>query len=353
MSAKGLAGKVQTVLGPVEGDSLGYTLSHEHLLNDHSPWFKMPELEIEKKQALQPLQLENLYLVRLNPFCNRDNLVMNDIDLLINEALIFKSLGGKTIVDCTTGSSIGRNPEGLAIIASQTGLNIIMGTGYYMAESHPPELAAMTEKQVADGLIRDITVGVDDTGIKAGFLGEIGCNTPLAESERKILRSCVAAQRETGVAISIHPGYSDEGGLEIVQVLKEAGADLSHVIIGHMDLFNYTNMTCRKIMDTGCNIAFDNIGHEGFYQIPLIARNFEMADINTVSNIVEMVKEGYSKQILVSHDIATKERLTQFGGTGYGHILRDVVPIMLAKGLSGEQIHTLLVENPKRVLTTG
>lgn len=351
MKSKGLSGKVQTVLGLVDGDSLGITLVHEHLLNDHSAYFKIPELEIEKKQALQPVQLENLYLIRLNPFCNINNLKHNDIPLSVHEALIFKSWGGRTIVECTTGRFIGRDPQGLAEIARQTGLNIIMGTGYYMAETHPPELAGMTDQQIIDGLIRDITIGVDETGIKAGFLGEIGCNTPLAEAERRVLRCCAAAQRETGVAISIHPGASDRVGLEIVRILKESGADLSRVIIGHVDLLNYSNTTCRKIMDEGCNIAFDNIGHEGFFQIPMVPRNFETADINTVSKIAKLVKRGYLKQILVSHDIGTNERLTSYGGTGYAHIQRDVVPIMRDRGLADDQIHTLLVDNPRRILT--
>ena len=72
MESKGLAGKVQTVLGPVDGNSLGTTLVHEHLLYDSSSHFKQPVHEIEKKQAYQLVRLENLYLVRLNPFCNRD-----------------------------------------------------------------------------------------------------------------------------------------------------------------------------------------------------------------------------------------------------------------------------------------
>jgi phosphotriesterase-related protein len=67
-----------------------------------------------------------------------------------------------------------------------------MGTGYYMAETHPPELARMNYQQIIDGLIRDITIGVENTGIKAGILGEIGCNTPLAEAERRVLRCCTA-----------------------------------------------------------------------------------------------------------------------------------------------------------------
>jgi phosphotriesterase-related protein len=351
MNHKGLSGKVQTVLGPIGGDSLGITLVHEHLLNDHSGYFKEPTLEIEKKQAWQTLQLENIYLVRLNPFCNRDNLVHNDVQSAIKEALIFKSFGGKTIVEVTTSSVIGRDPQGLVRIARETGLNIIMGTGYYTAESHPPEVARQTEQQITDGLIRDITVGVGDTGIKAGILGEIGCNAPLADGERKVLRCCAAVQQQIGVAISIHPGASDEVALEIVRILKETGAELSRVIIGHVDLLNFEDETRRKIMDTGCYIAFDNLGHEGFYQIPLVPGYFEMADIISVSDIVKLVKAGYLEQILVSQDAGTKERLTSYAGTGYAHILRDVIPIMKAKGLSEKQIHTLLVDNPRRVLT--
>src|SRR5512136_53143 len=101
MTSKIFSGKVQTVLGTVNGDALGYTLVHEHLLNDHSSWFKEPNLEIERRQAYQSVQLENLYLIRLNPFCNRENLQVNDIDLLVKEASIFKSFGGRTIVECT------------------------------------------------------------------------------------------------------------------------------------------------------------------------------------------------------------------------------------------------------------
>ncbi len=344
-------GKIQTVLGLVDQNSIGLTLVHEHLLNDHSVFFKEPDLELERQQCYKELQLENLYLVRLNPFCNRDNLIHSDIGLSVKEAMIFRNLGGNTIVECTSHKSIGRNPQGLVSIAKQTGLNIVMGTGYYTSETHPPEVATMTEQQIVDGLIRDITVGVDNTAIKAGILGEIGCNAPLTVNERKVLRCCAAAQQETGVAITIHPGASDKVAWEIVRILQEAGADLSRVIMGHIDLLNIQTETSCRIMDEGCFIAFDNLGHEGFYRVPLVPGYFEMADINSVSEIVKLVKKGYLNQILVSQDIATKERLTSYGGTGYGHILRDVVPIMLAKGLSDSQIHTLLVNNPRRVLS--
>ena len=344
-------GKAQTVTGLVDGDSLGTTLVHEHLFYDASPYFTEPALELEKKQAYQPVQLENLYLIRLNPFCNRDNLKLQDEQLAVKEALLFKAAGGHTIVDVTMSKDLGRNHRGLANVSSQTGLNIIMGTGYFEESYHPPEVATLTEQQMTDGLIQDITVGVDDSGIKAGIIGEIGCSAPLTQNERKVLRCCAAAQGQTGAPISIHPGPADEVALEISRVLEEAGADLGRVIIGHMDILNMSSTICRKLMDSGCYISFDNFGHEGISKIPHIARYFSTSDMNTVTDIINLIKDGYLKQILISHDAATKERLTSFGGTGYAHILRDIVPVMQTRGLSDAQIHTLLVENPERVIS--
>jgi phosphotriesterase-related protein len=335
----------------IDGDSLATTMVHEHLLYDSSSHFKRPALEIEKKQAFKPVRLENLYLVRLNPFCNRDNLILQDVPLAIKEALLFKAAGGNTIVDVTMSQDLGRNPRGLANIARQTGLNIIMGTGYFEEAYHPSEVTILTDQQMTDKFIRDITVGVEDTGIKAGIIGEIGNSVPLTQNERKVLRCCAAAQNQTGVAIYIHPGPDDEVALEISKVLKEAGAKPDRVIIGHMDLFNMSSTTCRKLMDTGCYIGFDNFGHEGFSKILHIPRYFHTNDINSITEIIDLIKDGYIKQILISQDAATKERLASYGGTGYAHILRDIVPIMRIKGLSDSQIHTLLVENPKRILS--
>jgi len=40
----------------------------------------------------------------------------------------------------------------------------------------------------------------------------------------------------------------------------------------------------------------------------------------------------------------------KWGGPGYAHILENVVPLMRRKGFSGEQIHALLVDNPRRLM---
>ena len=145
MDVTSLTGKVQTVLGIINADDLGVTLPHEHIIADLSMYFTEPTEASEKGLAYQPVTLENLYWVQLNKFSNIDNLRLCDEQLAIKEALLYKTAGGNTIVEL---SSIGlaRDPLALVRISRATGLNIVMGSGYYLECSHPPKLAGMTEE---------------------------------------------------------------------------------------------------------------------------------------------------------------------------------------------------------------
>lgn len=64
-----------------------------------------------------------------------------------------------------------------------------------------------------------------------------------------------------------------------------------------------------------------------------------------------LVKEGYEDKIVVAHDIHTKNRLTKYGGHGYSHILNNIVPKMLMRGISQHQVDKILIDNPKCWLT--
>ena len=346
-----MAGKVQTVLGPVSTDSLGRTLMHEHLFIDISKYFIEPSEADEKRMAHDPIKLENLYWIRQHPFSNLYNLHLADEKMAISEAMLFKMAGGGTIAEVTPRGPLGRNPLGLARIARETGLNIVMGTGYYIGAFHPVELSSRTEQEIADEMVKELTVGIEDTGVCAGIIGEIGCSMPLDEKERRMLRCCASAQRQTGAAIYLHPSPDDDLVLENIGILEDAGADLSRVVVGHNDIMDYDDATCRKLADAGCYIGFDSFGNEGFVHIPHPGFYVELSDVKRINKIIGLIKDGYLDHILISQDIGTKERLTAYGGTGYAHILRDVVPIMRLKGLSEEQINTLLVENPGRALS--
>jgi phosphotriesterase-related protein len=138
---------------------------------------------------------------------------------------------------------------------------------------------------------------------------------------------------------------------DIIRILKNAGADLSRVVIGHIDGAGFSLPTCRSLLDAGCNVAYDNFGFEGFIEFPQESRFIEMSDSKRITDLKQLISDGYLSRIFISQDIATKERLITYGGFGYAHILRDLVPVMKIKGISDEQIRTLMVDNPKRILS--
>lgn len=197
MASLSLAGKAQTVLGPVEPSALGLTITHEHLLVDVSCAFIEPAEVGERHRAYEPITLENLGWVHQNRNSSWPNLFLDDESLAVEEALYYKHAGGCTMVEM---SNIGmrRDAAALARISRATSLHIIMGCGYYTANSHPPDFGEKAEEGITQEIVRDITVGVDNTGIRAGIIGEIGTSWPITENEKKSLRAAVEAQKQTG-----------------------------------------------------------------------------------------------------------------------------------------------------------
>jgi phosphotriesterase-related protein len=346
--------KAQTVLGLVNGNELGITLPHEHLFTDISFHMVEPTEPELHKLAHEKISPENLWFARHHMFSSEDNMVLDDEDLAIREATYFREAGGKTIVDLTP-IGVGRNPAGLVNVAKSTGLNIIMGTSYYIALSHEPEMGmqSKTRDNIAEEFIREIREGVGDTGIKAGLIGEIGCSWPLEDVEKKVLQAAAIVQQATGAAICIHPGAYEGAPLEHVQLLKEVGADLSRVIISHMtrSIPSDAKKTRSKLAEKGCYLAFDLFGREGCLPASLISGYDRVTDVTRIYQIMDLIRDGFLEQILISHDRCFKVMLRSYGGGGYSFILKNTIPEMLKKGIIKEQIHTILVENPKRVLT--
>jgi len=350
MKQEHLVGKVQTVLGLIEPESLGITLPHEHLLTDLWCYFAEPVEASEKKKAYEPVGLENLWWVKPHSLSSLDDLKMLDEQVAIKEAMMFKLAGGNSIVEM---SNIGlcRDPLGLVRISRATGLNIVMGAGYYIAISHPPEVADMAEDEIVEGIVREVLEGVGDTGVCAGIIGEVGISVPMDETDPKMLRAVARAQRLTGAPVNIHPSIDDDLLLAIIEILRDAGVDLSRTVISHMDGFGFSPATRRKVAETGCYIEYDTFGHPDILT-PLQGRIINMpSDTQRVTDIVELIGAGYLNQILVSQDHCFKHCWASYGGYGYAHILRDMAPVMRVKGITEEQIHTILVENPKRLLT--
>jgi phosphotriesterase-related protein len=347
-----LAGKAQTVLGLIDPGLLGITMTHEHILMDLTKGcFVEPEAASDRFLAHQPVRMDNLYWIKTHWINNIDNMQLMDQDLAIKETLLYARAGGGTIVE-VSNIGLSRDPLGLVNISRATGLNIIMGSGYYVGSSHPPELAGMSEEEIAREIVGDITVGVGNTGIRAGIIGEIACSQPLEEGEKKVLCASAIAQQQTGAPISIHPSPNDALVPEIIEILQDAGADLSRTIMCHCDIFGFDPSTIDIVAKAGCYIEIDNFGQPAGVFFLFQERVIETpSDAQRVNAIIELVDKGYLGRILISCDHCYKHTYVTYGGYGYAHIIREIVPAMKLKGMTNEQIHAILVENPKRVLT--
>ncbi|MFC2008827.1 phosphotriesterase [Chloroflexota bacterium] len=358
MSDKRLAGKVQTVLGLIEPEKLGITLPHEHFLVDQTlggVFFVEPERLSERALAYQPVSLENLTWVRYHTKDSLDNQTLNDIDTAVKEATLFKLEGGCSIVD-QTNKGLGRDPQALARISRATGLNIIMGSGYYADSPKTHDtVAAMSEEAMAEEIVADFIGGAEGTGIRAGIIGELGCSWPLKPNEAKGLRAGALAQQALGAGMNIHPGRNDRAPLEIVEILGSSGVDLRRVVMSHMDRCGYSIETRLELLRAGCFIEYDLFGFEGYYPARVALAEGKLPDcpndLGRVKETIDLIERGYVDQVLMSHDIGMKVMLTRYGGWGYAHLLPEVVPLMHVYGVSDDHISTMMVDNSRRLLT--
>jgi phosphotriesterase-related protein len=349
MVRENLVGKVQTVLGAIQAEELGVTSSHEHILSDMSTYFIEPQWASQKELADQPLCLDNLGWARAHRFSSRDNARLGDRDLAAKEVAFFRYAGGNSIAEMSQ-DGLSRDPEGLTYVSRASGVNIIMGSGYYVGISHPVDMDARTEDEITQEIVADILSGVGETGIKAGIIGEIGC-TVLSANERKVLRAACVAQRLTGAPLVVHPSFSDELALEILDILREAGAVLDHTMICHMEVMDFALETRLKILEAGCYVGYDNFGNIGYphgYLGMVVNLTTDLARIRDIKHLIE---RGYLRQILPGQDIVFKDMLRAYGGYGYAHLLENAVPLMRTLGLSEGDIHALLVDNPKAFFT--
>ena len=347
MTNREQTGMAQTVLGLIRPEELGPTTTHEHLLIDFKVMYHPPAEATDLHKSLQPVSLENLAWVRYDQFRSRDNMEILDEELAISEALLFKRHGGKTIVDATT-IGIGRDPLALARISRATGLNVIMGAGYYVGAAHPDGMDEKTAEEIGAQIVGELTIGVGDTGVKAGIIGELGCSWPLDDNERKVLIGGALAQRKTGAPILIHPGRNPQAPFEILDVLEAAGADIGRVIMGHLDRTVFDDGLLLELANRGPYLEYDLWGWEtSFY--PLGDVDIP-TDAQRIAWVKMLIDAGYGERIVLAHDVFAKTRLVAYGGFGMGHILENIVPRMRQKGISESDIDNMLVRNPARIL---
>lgn len=350
---------VMTVLGPIAPEKLGVTLTHEHVFVDASANFVYPTAASAMATLNRPVEIEMLGKLRRRPFgTTLDNVVLSDEGTAIRELMLFKQEGGDALVDCTV-IGVGRDPLGLRRVARATGLHIIQGTGIYVERSHPDWVQERSVDQLAGQFVRDMMVGIDDTGVRAGVLGEIGVSgSPkgkanytrtgeITSEEERVVRAAGRASVATGAAVSMHLDARGRAAPRVFEILTEEGVRPDRMIMGHMDITKdpaYMVQMAQK----GCYVQLDTFGREYYSDEIGIARP---NDTQRIEYLKGLIAAGFLRQLLISQDICLKMDLREYGGHGYNHILASALPMFRRAGVGEDVIRTIMVDNPQRALT--
>ena len=309
---------VQTVLGPVDPSAIGFTLPHEH--TQIALW------HIEGRWDYWELT--------------------KDEPVMLDELGAYRDAGGTTLVDLTL-DGVGRDPMWLQRLARQSGLHLVMGGGWYRTAYYPVEtlIDKRSVDSLAEELVREATVGVGETGVRIGILGEIGTDKPwVTPSEERVFRAVARASRRTGLAVTTHAVLSDVGAAQLT-ILEEEGMDPGRVVIGHQDSFpvldHYLSLIAR-----GASIEFDFLGMS-FSAIEVHGEN------RVIDLLLELLHRGHADRVLLSQDVCHTSQLRRYQGNGYTYLQTTFLPRLRERGVSQGEIDQLTIANPRRVLTIG
>ena len=333
-----------TVRGPVPVSDLGPTHIHEHLHIDCRPILRIHGYPVVSEA---PLTLATATEARWNPGGFPDNYHQTDVDRVVDELAPFYEAGGRTIVEVTP-SHMSRDPLVLREISERSGVQVVMGGGYYLGGSHPPGTAERSTEDIAGELIGDWRDGVGRTGIRPGIIGEIGTSNPVQPEELRMVRAAAWAHLETGLPVSIHVHPWGYEGIKVLDVLVSEGADPERVVLGHMNTA-VTNVDYQiELLERGANLAYDLMG---FDHSLIGLGKYPPSDFDVVAGMVALAERGYLERLFVSQDMGgVKTRLLAYGGWGYAHILDHVIPLFRNAGWGDTEVATLMVDNPARVL---
>jgi phosphotriesterase-related protein len=308
---------VMTVTGPVPADRLGFTLMHEHIF-----------LDLTRDIAGR-------------------NSLLNDPELAARELALYRQAGGTTLVDQTTGGLRGHDHDitptahALAVrdVARRTGLQVVLGAGWYREPYYERRLWRMKTDQIAEELVRDVTAGLDGTDVRAGLLGEIGSHfTWISPVEERVFRAVARAHRRTGVSIATH-ALNSPVGLDQLAILEEEGVDPRRVVVGHAHSYpvpEYHAALARR----GAFVSFDRLGYVQPYEHERM-----------LEGIRRLVEAGLVGHVVLSQDVCWRTDYVAYGGRGYAFVPTGLREELRALGIGDEPFHRMTVDNPRRALT--
>lgn len=330
-------------MGGSTSKSWGVTHLHEHLLSD----FRCYLPDDTERWDRTPINLGSYSRHRLVA-ATEHNLALGSVDEAIAEVEAFRAAGGRSVVD-STSIGIGRDPAGLRAVSQATGVNVVMGSGWYIHSSLPPDFADRSVEGLADEIEHDLAVGVGESGIRAGLIGEVGLSWPHQPLEMVSLGAACLAQQRTGVMLQIHPGRNTESPIEAVRFCVDQGVDPARIVMSHIER-TMTDVTAMvDLARLGCVLEFDLFGQESSYYFDPSFTDLPN-DAGRVRFLIALAEAGFADQLAVSQDICRRAHTAAFGGEGLDHVLTRAVPLMRRLGCDEAFVEQLFVSTPARVL---
>ena len=298
---------IQTVLGPIKKDSLGITMSHEHLILD----------------LRHVRQDETSYIL--------------DIEEVKKEIEPLKKYGVQSFIELTT-NDMGRNVNMLVQLAKETSYHIICATGFYLKDYHTEWLIGATVDEIAAILTKELTIGIEDTNVKAGIIGEIATSyNKVYPSEQKVFEAAALVASKLGCPVNTHCDMGTMGEVQC-DILLASGMKPNKVILGHNDL-NLDLKHHEQLLDRGVNLAFDTISKTKY-----------SSDEERAVHLKKLLDLGYENQLVLSQDVSRRSYFKKFGQAGYEAVMEYFVDMLRKANVSEEQIDKLLIHNPARIL---
>jgi len=317
---------VNTVTGRARPDELGMTLVHEHLLIGYPGWS----------------------MDALAPRFDRASACSRAVDRLQE----LKGYGVETFVDpCPI--DLGRDVEFMAEVAQRAGMRIICSTGAYKEnEGLTYTFGALPVEDIEAIYVKELTEGIGGTGIRAGLVKVATGSREITAYERKLLVAGGRAAAKVGCPVLTHTDRASLG-LEQIALLTEQGVPAHRIMIGHSDGRDDHDYH-RALADRGAYVGFDRFGIESI-----------VSDEQRIASVRKMVGAGYTRSICLSHDavcgswlgrpvfagkiVMTAEAIAlQMPNWEATHLFKRILPRLREGGLTEADVHTILVDNPKR-----
>jgi phosphotriesterase-related protein len=320
--------EVETIRGAIPTSDLGVTLMHEHV------FVLSPEIMANHPEGWGDEK-------------DREDAAVEKLNAL-------KAIGVDSIVDPTV-IGIGRYIPRIQRVAARTDLQIVVATGLYTYNDVPmyfhfpgPGTALGGAETMTELFVRDITEGIADTGVKAAILKCATDAHGLTPGVERVLRAVAAAHRATGVPITTHTHAHSRRGLDQQRIFAEEGVDLSRVIIGHSgDTKDIAYL--EELIAAGSYLGMDRFGVDNILSFD-----------DRVDIVAQMCERGHADKMVLAHDASCYiDWLPEAAlplvlpNWHYLHIHNDVLPALRARGVSEDQITTMLVDNPRAIFSRG